>query len=398
MKSLVTTSPVTDLSRLTIPDRRIPIDGPLDYYSHINAIIDAIPEPILILDKELVIQSANNAFFQKFKADKHKTYGTNLIALSEGSSQFQDLIKRLKKLEKTNTSFKELELTYPFKKVGERTMLINAKRIAYANSDSDVILLSIEDITQRRLVERQKDDFVGYVTHELKTPITSLSAFIQLLQGYHEKTGDKKSQYLLAKAAGQLERLTKLLNSFTHVYKAQTGMLRLQKEPVDLYELVRETVEMFQYTTNTHTISIEGNITRSIFADKERIRQVVINLLINAIKYSPQADTILVKLHEDKKHLIVSIQDFGLGIPREAQARIFERFFRIRRNNQDYSVKGLGLGLYISFEIIKAHKGELWVESTEKKGSTFSFSLPTKTEKTHNEVSQNNLYTRQKIK
>ena len=396
MKSLVTSPQVTDLSQLTIPDRRIRIDGSLDDYSHINAIIDAIREPILILDKELIIQSANKAFFQKFKADKHKTYGTSLITLSKGSSQFQYLIKRLKRLGKTNTSFEELELTYPFKKIGERTMLIKANRIAYADRDSDVILLSIEDVTQRRLVERQKDDFVGYVTHELKTPITSLSAFIQLLQGYHEKTGDKKSQFLLAKAAGQLERLTKLLNSFTHVYKAQTGMLNLQKETVDLYELVRETVEMFQYTTNSHTISIEGNITRPLLADKERIRQVVINLLINAIKYSPQADTILVKLHEDKKHFIVSIQDFGPGIPKEAQTRIFERFFRVRRNNQDYSVKGLGLGLYISLEIIKAHKGELWVESTEGKGSMFSFSLPIKTEKTNTRGLQRSLYTKQK--
>src|SRR5206468_1206460 len=107
-----------------------------------------------------------------------------------------------------------LELTYPFRKIGKRTILINAKQIAYDNKQSDIILLSIEDITQRRLIERQKDDFVGYVTHELKTPITSLSAFIQLLQGYHNKTGDKKSQFLLAKVAGQLDRLNNLLRSF----------------------------------------------------------------------------------------------------------------------------------------------------------------------------------------
>jgi signal transduction histidine kinase len=382
MKSILNPAQGISLSQLTITRHPLPIDQPIiktDQYSHMNAIINAIHEPVLILDKELTVQSANNAFLQKFKANKDKMYNTNLEGLMHTSSETKKLIRRLKKLSKTNSSFEELELTYPFNKVGERTLLINAKRITYDNKDSDIILLSIQDITQRRLIERQKDDFVGYVTHELKTPITSLSAFVQLLQGYHEKTGDKKSQFLLAKVAGQLERLTKLLSSFTHVYKAQTGMLELHREPLDVYELARETVEMFQYTTATHMISLDGAITRPISADKERIRQVIINLLINAIKYSPNADAIVVKLQETSKEIIVSVQDFGPGIPKEAQTRIFERFFRVQRGSQDYSVKGLGLGLYIALEIVKAHKGKLWVESTEGKGSTFLFSLPIKT-------------------
>jgi len=381
MKSIAIPAPTTQLSTRPVLHRVINADQmytKTDQELYIDTIIDAIHEPVLILDKELTIQSANNAFFHKFKANKKKTVGTNLTALNKRAPKIKILIKRLQKISKKNASFKELELTFPFRKIGERTMLINAKRIAYENKKFDFILLSIEDVTQRKLIEQQKDDFVGYVTHELKTPITSLSAFLQLLQGYHAKTGDKKSQFLLAKAAGQLESLTKLLNSFTHVYKAQTGMLVLQKEKVDLYELVREIVEMFQYTTTTHTISIDGTITKPIPADKERIRQVIVNLLINAIKYSPDADTIVVKLCEEPKRVVVSVQDFGPGIPKEAQARIFERFFRISDKNQNYNVKGIGLGLYIAMEIVKAHKGKLLVESDIEKGATFSFSLPTK--------------------
>src|SRR6185437_3260659 len=130
-------------------------------------------------------------------------------------------------------------------------------------------------------------------------------------------------------------------------------------------------------TTPTHTISLEGNITKPIAADKERIRQVLINLLMNAIKYSPKSDTILVKFGQDTKKMTVSVQDFGPGIPQAAQTQIFDRFFRIK-NNQHYNVKGLGLGLYISLEIIKAHHGKLWVDSKEGQGATFSFSLPIK--------------------
>lgn len=343
--------------------------------SFIEAIIDAIHVPVLVLDKSLFIKFANKAFLRDFKLTKQRVIHRNLVEVVKEIPNTQTFISSLKELTRHNTSFEELEITYPFSNAGKRSLLINAKRIIYDTKQFDFILLSIEDITQRKLTEQQKDDFVGYVTHELKTPITSLSAFLQLLQGYHTKTGDKKSQYLLAKASGQLDRLNELLSSFTHVYRAQTGMLELHKEPSDLYEVIRDTVEMFQYTTSTHNITIDGVITRPISIDKERIRQVLINLLINAIKYSPNADTIIVKFHEETDKVIISVQDFGPGIPKAIQNHIFERFFRVKGNNA-YNVKGLGLGLYISLEIVKAHKGKLWVESEEGKGATFSFSLP----------------------
>lgn len=354
---------------------------PQNNYAYATAIIDALHEPILILDYTLTVQSANNAFYKTFKSTPESILKRNLFGVDPKNERMTTLLQRLEKLNKDNTSFEEYEVTYHFNNVGERTLLINAKKLVFANVMTNFILLGIEDITRRKLVERQKDDFVGYVTHELKTPITSISAFIQLLQGHHSKTGDKKSQFLLAKVAGQLDRLTKLLNSFTHVYKAQNGMLELQKEVLDLQELVHETVEMFQYTTTTHTISIDGAITKPISMDKERIRQVIINLLINAIKYSPDSDTVVVKMNEEANDAVISIQDFGPGIPNDVQTKIFERFFRVRTSDQGYTVKGLGLGLYIALEIIKAHSGKLWVESAEGKGSTFSFSLPLETEK-----------------
>ena len=380
MKSLVVSEQATKLMWRPVPPRMIRADSPDAHNyqdSYIEAVIDAIHEPVLILDKDLLIQSVNVMMLKKFKLTKKSMLGRAIFPDSRDYPSVKQLIKKLQNLSNKNMSFKNFELTYPFETVGEKTMLISAKRIHFDTQRSDVILLRIEDITQKKLVERQKDDFVGYVTHELKTPMTSLSAFIQLLQSYHSQTGDKKSQFLLAKAAGQLERLTKLLNSFTQVYQTQTGKLQLHKEKLDLYELVRETVEMFQYTTTTHNISIEGNITKPILADKERVRQVLINLLINAIKYSPNADAIVVRLREEENYLVVNIQDFGPGIPQEAQERIFERFFRVR-GPQEHNIKGLGLGLYIAFEIVKTHQGELWVESVEGKGSTFSFSLPIK--------------------
>ncbi|MGH7203929.1 MAG: sensor histidine kinase, partial [Candidatus Levyibacteriota bacterium] len=314
-------------------------------YVFAGALIDAIHEPIIILDKDLTIQAANSALFQTFKVTPSEILQRNITDLVIKNPQIRILTNRLRKLSTTGISFKEFELTHEFKKVGERIMRINAKRIIFDNKHSDFILLSIEDITQHKIVEQQKDDFVGYVTHELKTPLTSLSAFVQILQGYHEKTKDKKSQFLLAKAAGQIDRLTNLLSSFNHVYKAQNGMLDLKETSFSITDLVKEAVETFQYTTSTHTITIEGIVTRLIKADKERIRQVLVNLLINAIKYSPTADVIIVKLDENPLEITISVQDFGIGIPKSQQDHIFERFFRVKAREK-YNVKGLGLGLY----------------------------------------------------
>lgn len=353
-----------------------PIVTNTNNYVFASALIDAVHEPILILDKDLTIQAANSAFFKTFKLTSQELMQRNLKSFIPRNPQLKRLSNRLQKMHTTKT-FREFEIRYSFTKIGERILLINAKQINFNSEQSDLILLSIEDVTQRKLIEQQKDDFVGYVTHELKTPLTSLSAFIQILQGYHQKKTDKRSQFLVSKVASQVERLTHLLTSFNNVYKAQNGMLKINKTQFDLNELVTDTVETFQYTTATHMITIEGSIKKQIRGDKERIRQVLVNLLINAIKYSPHADMILVKLKDESKKVVVSVEDFGLGIPQSQQTHIFERFFRVK-SKEKYNVKGLGLGLYITREIVNAHDGKLWVESTEGKGSTFSFSLPVK--------------------
>lgn len=351
-------------------------DGSIDPYSYAAAIIEAVHQPLIILDTSFTIRSVNKAFYKTFKTLKRETIGKNLSTFGNQNPQFEELIKKLTALTK-NETLKEYEIKLNYRNRGERTLLINAKHILLGRYATDFILLGIEDITKRKMIDKQKDDFIGYVTHELKTPITTVTAFIQILQGYHAKTKDKKSQFLLAKVASQMERLTNLLNSFANVYKAQTGQLEIKKQKLDLDKLVHEVVEAFQYTTTTHDLIIEGNITKPIMADKERIHEVLINLIINAIKYSPNANKIIINLAEKPNEVVVSVKDFGYGITKEEQKKVFERFFRVK-SKKEYKVEGLGLGLYLVSEIIKQHKGKIWVKSTVGKGSTFSFSLPIK--------------------
>lgn len=348
----------------------------IEHYAYAEAIVASLSDPMVILDSTLKIKSANAAFFKLFKLPKKSTYGKNIFDFSVKKNEIPNLKKLLKDV-LTNNIPQELEITHTFKKTGEKTLLLSTRRIVLDDYKTKLILLSIEDISERKERELSKDDFIGYVTHELKTPLTSISMLVQILADYHKHTKDTKSQYLLAKTTAQIDRLTNLLNSFGSVYRAQNGMLELYKEKVDLNKLISEAIGTFQYIQSTHEIVHEGKIKKQISIDKERINEVIINLLTNAIKYSPDADKVVVTLSEDEKKVTLSIQDFGLGIRQDEKDKVFERFFRVKAKQENH-IKGLGLGLYLVMQIIKSHKGKLWVESVEREGSTFFFSLPKK--------------------
>jgi signal transduction histidine kinase len=240
-----------------------------------------------------------------------------------------------------------------------------------------MILLAIEDITEKKHIEDQKDDFIAIASHELKTPVTSLKAYTQLLQKHPLITNDQKASAMLEKMDDQMNRLTELMASFMNVYKMRSGKLRLAKQHFQLEELIAEVIGNFQYTISSHIVERTDHTKVEVFADKARIYQVLVNLISNAIKYSPDSDKVKVSQKPEIDKVIVSVQDYGMGIPKEDQKRIYERFFRAK-GKKEGNIPGLGLGLFISAEIIKQHGGELWVKSTEGKGSTFYFSLPQK--------------------
>ena len=237
---------------------------------------------------------------------------------------------------------------------------------------------STRDITSRKQLESQKDDFMGIVSHELKTPVTSLKAFTQVLQYRFAQAGDERSAVLLGKMDMQINKLTGLIGDLLDVTKIEGGKLQFNEADFSFDELVAEIVEEIQRTTNKHTIEKVGSTNRTVFGDKDRIGQVISNMLTNAIKYSPHADKIIVKSMADKDNVMLCVQDFGIGIPKERQEQVFERFYRVSGND---TISGIGLGLYISAEIIKRQHGKIWVESEQGKGSTFYFSLPVQKEK-----------------
>ncbi|HBE28294.1 MAG TPA: hypothetical protein DDW25_05320 [Ktedonobacter sp.] len=230
------------------------------------------------------------------------------------------------------------------------------------------------DITERLEIERRKDEFISMASHELKTPVTSIKGFTQLLRRRFQQRDDQESAHFLARMDMQLNKLTQLIRDLLDVSKMQAGQLAYREEPFELDVLVQETIENVQGTTQTHRLILEKLESVRVFGDRDRLGQVLINLLTNAIKYSPQADKVLVQVVAEGAQAVVRVQDFGVGIAEAYQAKIFERFYQIS-DPEMKAYSGLGIGLYIASEIIKRHEGRIRVESRKGTGSTFSFGL-----------------------
>lgn len=230
-------------------------------------------------------------------------------------------------------------------------------------------------VAERHALEERKDDFIKMASHELRTPLTILLGYTQLLRRQLGGSVHPPTLSALASIEQRAKQLSRLVTDLLDLSKIQAGRLTFADEIVDVDALVREVVEQCQQTSPQHQIAIEGSARGAIICDRDRLSQVVINLLTNAIKYSPQAEQIIVHLTSTSEGPIVSVQDFGIGIPKTEQQKIFERFYRVTRD-QDRITSGLGVGLFVAQQIIEHYRGKLWVESREGQGSTFSFSLP----------------------
>jgi len=216
---------------------------------------------------------------------------------------------------------------------------------------------------------------LSVTSHELKTPLTSAKLTIQMLQQRSAKAGDGRFTSDLAAINAQLDKLAHLIDGLLDVTALETGRLLMRQAPFAVDDLVREIVEEIGRTTPNRHLLIEEEASAEGYGDRGRTGQVLINLLTNAIKYSPQAEPIRVRATADEDMITLSVQDHGVGIGKKEQQLIFDRFARIN-DPQRSGIPGLGLGLYIAAEIVKQQGGHIWVESAPGKGSTFFFTLP----------------------
>lgn len=236
-----------------------------------------------------------------------------------------------------------------------------------------MILSSV--VSERKELEERKDDFISMASHELKTPVTSMKLYTQLLQKEFAAQGNTRAQTIFSKFNGQIDRLNGLISDLLDISRITAGKLAFREGMFDITAVVKEIVTSLAASEVHHTIQVKGQIKGLVYGDSDRIGQVFINLLTNAIKYSPDSKKIIVRLRKQKKTVVVSVQDFGIGISKEQRERIFDRFYQAA-NAHEGTYPGLGIGLYIASQIIKRHRGRISVESIEGKGSTFTFTLP----------------------
>ncbi len=231
------------------------------------------------------------------------------------------------------------------------------------------------DITEQKQLQQQKDDFIAIASHELKTPVTSIKGYAQILQRILEQKGHTDIASMMSRMDNQVNRLTALINDLLDVTKINSGQLQFNHAEFDLNELLTELLEDLQSTTQQHKLLKHVNGAAMIYGDKERISQVITNLVTNAVKYSPNADKVDIGIEVNINETIVYVQDYGIGIAANDLNKVFEQFYRVSGDMQ-HTYPGLGLGLFISAEIIKRKGGRIWVNSKEGAGSTFYFSLP----------------------
>jgi two-component system sensor histidine kinase VicK len=234
---------------------------------------------------------------------------------------------------------------------------------------------STVDITAIKENEQRKNDFISMVSHELKTPLTSLSGYMQLLKSKAVNNQDISTTTMVEKALRQVIRMTTLINGFLNVSRLESARIYIDRVYFDMAALIIEVDEEVQASVSSHHVVFGPLKETWVKADRDKIGQVINNLISNAVKYSPSGSTISIACEAKDNCLLVKVKDEGTGISPEDQPRLFERYFRV--NNASYkNVAGFGIGLYLCAEIIKRHDGSIGVDSKVGQGSTFFFELP----------------------
>lgn len=231
----------------------------------------------------------------------------------------------------------------------------------------------VMDVTQAKKDEQRKNDFIGIVSHELKTPLTSINGYVQLVQRMAKKEGNIAIADITASAIRQLQRMNEMVNGFLDLSRLESGKVVLDKTHFKLDELIIEIVNESRVIDSTHAIELNQSCGVELYADRLKLGSVLSNLLSNAVKYSPHAKLVKVTCETTADEVKICVIDEGIGISKEHIGHLFDRYYRVETKSQ---ISGFGIGLYLSAEVINRHNGKIWAESELDKGSTFCFTLP----------------------
>lgn len=254
-----------------------------------------------------------------------------------------------------------------------RWLLANNSPRFRADQSFTGYISSCADITEQKELQQRKDDFISIASHELKTPITSLKASIQLMERQAEQASPEVLNRLINQANRSMDKVSRLINELLSVSRLTRGNISLNKTFFRISDLLNSCCTHVREDSK-HELEFEGEIEREVYADEHRIEQVIINFVNNAMKYAPDSRVIYFSVKRLESEIKISVRDTGPGISPKQQPHLFERYYRV--DHHFTSNSGIGLGLYISAEIVNRHGGTIGVDSVPGEGSTFWFTLP----------------------
>jgi PAS domain S-box-containing protein len=334
-------------------------------------VINSFVDSLLVIDDQGLVQMVNNHARETFGL-KRSIEGKSLLELANHPRLSLSLkhildgrkIKIIKRegFEASEGSFFEVS-TVPLVQLNESTSY----------------LIVFHDVSRERLVQRMKTEFVSIAAHQLRTPLSAIKWSLRMMLDGDEGELSAGQKELMEKTYFSNQRMINLVNDLLNVSRIEEGRFLYETKETDLKEIIKDVIQAVRESAHQKEIEIyfqgEEKIFPPIKADQEKITLAIQNIIENAIKYSPEKGKIFVSLEEEDGFLLASVKDQGIGIPRAQQARVFQRFFRAG-NAISQETEGTGLGLFISRNVIEAHKGKIWFESQENRGTTFYFTIP----------------------
>jgi PAS domain S-box-containing protein len=367
-----------------------------------ESVINTVREPLISLDQNLRVVTVSRSFYEFFKVKPEETIGNLIYDLGNRQWDIPKLRTLLEEILLRDNKFDDYEVEHEFSNIGHKIMLLNARRIVKKESGSQLILLAIEDITEKMILQRAltertseaekaqseaesatraKSDFLANMSHELRTPLNSIIGFSEVLEdqllGSLNSSQSEDVQYIL-KAS---RHLLSLINDILDLSKVESGKMVLEVDRVSVRDLLDAVLVMHREKALRHSISLDlqlGTDTDLVIdADERKLKQILFNLLSNAVKFTPDGGAVRVTATNitGAAELEISIEDSGIGIKPEDIPRLFKEFSQLD-SVYDKKYEGTGLGLALTKKLVELHGGRIRVSSEFGKGSRFAFILP----------------------
>lgn len=333
-------------------------------------ILMSITDVVFVIDESLRVIKYNTALQKTFFPDNSELelHDFNFFADRHDSSGL--LREKIKELINTRESFTDVEI--PIDITGKNyTFKVRGSLVSIPGSPEGFLIVMV-DVTNDKLIEKEKEDLIGFVAHELRNPLTGILMTNSLIGELVNSNESLTIENLLQHNAKNIARLNRMVTELYEATKIASGNFLLAKERFNFDEMITDAVDTTKTLYPDFTINVSGKV-GAVIGDSYKLMQVVTNYLSNSIKYSGRNKSMKLHVETDETSVTVSVIDKGIGIPEKQLSHVFDRFFRTEKTKD---IEGLGMGLFFCKRIIEAHNGKVWVLSEEDKGSRFYFSIP----------------------